>query len=504
MRINGVTQATYGYDAIGNIQNTRTTNQLWYAGPGYAHPHAPWLEVQSGNTYIPFAYDANGNTTSYAWYSYAYDAENRRTGNASGVTYHYAGDGSLVKRTTSTGKTLYVGGIFEKNVNNSGTVLKVFNYYTLGGRRVAMRQFNFGATPGTLYFLLADHLGSTTNVLTSAGASQSSLRYWPYGETRSSSGISPTDKQFTGQQNELNIFDPAGSYFYHARFYSPVLGRFLSADPIIAESGNPQSWNGYSYGGNNPIRYSDPTGRRRLDEIDADQEQYQIEQYLRAIARQQERDLYRQQMEILAQSAALNLVGQCLAGQCSATTPVEAAGAGLPVTSSGIAHAIFGAIGIFCPCGDLWDAELSYLEGDEVGAGLATLGLLPAGGDAAKYLFKYGDEGAEISAGMWRALHLLPHAPPPGTTLDALGAASIAANKSLFAPGTSIPDLLTTASRYPAYQQTNGNFNRIVVAEGIIGYDVNSREYTEVYTVITDANNNLVTAHPGIPGPGRW
>jgi len=39
-----------------------------------------------------------------------------------------------------------------------------------------------------------------------------------------------------------------------------VLGRFVSADIIVPEPGNPQALNRYGYALNNPIRYNDPTG----------------------------------------------------------------------------------------------------------------------------------------------------------------------------------------------------------------------------------------------------
>ena len=51
-----------------------------------------------------------------------------------------------------------------------------------------------------------------------------------------------------------------GIYHYQARFYSPKLGRFLSADTIVPGAANPQAYNRYSYVLNNPIRYNDPTG----------------------------------------------------------------------------------------------------------------------------------------------------------------------------------------------------------------------------------------------------
>ena len=51
-----------------------------------------------------------------------------------------------------------------------------------------------------------------------------------------------------------------GLYFYEARYYDPVLGRFLSADIIETDLNNPQTFNRYSYVLNNPIKYVDPTG----------------------------------------------------------------------------------------------------------------------------------------------------------------------------------------------------------------------------------------------------
>ncbi len=51
-----------------------------------------------------------------------------------------------------------------------------------------------------------------------------------------------------------------GIYQFGARFYSPELGRFLSADPMGPQPFNPQSLNRYSYALNNPIRYTDPSG----------------------------------------------------------------------------------------------------------------------------------------------------------------------------------------------------------------------------------------------------
>jgi len=58
-----------------------------------------------------------------------------------------------------------------------------------------------------------------------------------------------------------------GLDFFEARYLSSAQGRFTSPDePFIGQSPlNPQSWNLYSYGLNNPLRYIDPTGRKCVD-----------------------------------------------------------------------------------------------------------------------------------------------------------------------------------------------------------------------------------------------
>ena len=46
----------------------------------------------------------------------------------------------------------------------------------------------------------------------------------------------------------------------NGRIYDPILGRFLQADPLIQDLGNPQSLNRYTYVFNNPLAYTDPSG----------------------------------------------------------------------------------------------------------------------------------------------------------------------------------------------------------------------------------------------------
>jgi len=83
----------------------------------------------------------------------------------------------------------------------------------------------------------------------------SSNKYYPFGDRRNSTGSLGTDRLFTGQR-----LDGTGLYFYEARYYDPVIGRFISADTIIPSYLDPQSLNRYSYVYNNPLKYKDEDG----------------------------------------------------------------------------------------------------------------------------------------------------------------------------------------------------------------------------------------------------
>jgi len=93
-----------------------------------------------------------------------------------------------------------------------------------------------------------------------AGVIQSQQYYHPYGDARSALSTLTT-KRFTGQYHE----EALGLYFYGARWYDPLIGRFTQADTLIPDPGDPQSLNRYSYVGNNPLRYVDPGGHSFRD-----------------------------------------------------------------------------------------------------------------------------------------------------------------------------------------------------------------------------------------------
>ena len=112
---------------------------------------------------------------------------------------------------------------------------------------------------GVLSYVVGDHLGSTSLTLNASGNKIGELKYYPYGETRYSWGSVPTDRRFTGQRQE-DAAALGSLYDYGACAYSPLVGRFLSADTVVPDPKDPQHLNRFSYTANNPLKYVDPTG----------------------------------------------------------------------------------------------------------------------------------------------------------------------------------------------------------------------------------------------------
>jgi RHS repeat-associated protein len=103
---------------------------------------------------------------------------------------------------------------------------------------------------------LSTSLGSTAITADGAtGAKLSELRYKPWGEIRYASQPTMTDRRYTGQRME-----GIGLYDYGARWFDASSGRFVQADTIVPNLGDPQALDRYAAMNNNPVKFVDPTG----------------------------------------------------------------------------------------------------------------------------------------------------------------------------------------------------------------------------------------------------
>ena len=110
-----------------------------------------------------------------------------------------------------------------------------------------------------------DHLGSPLAMTDENGNVVWRRDYKPFGQEIDRGGETTFNTHtYTGKEFDAET----GLYYYGARYYDPVIGRFISVDPAEADSSNPQSWNRYVYSLNNPYRYVDPDGKLVWDVID--------------------------------------------------------------------------------------------------------------------------------------------------------------------------------------------------------------------------------------------
>lgn len=241
-------------------------------------------------------YDANGNIT-YKWDAgtYEYDANHPHavrnvspsksmglTNTNLSVKYNsvrlpieikesdkkytiiYNGENSRIKsqyvENNSTVFTKYYSGPYEE-IQKGSTTRK--NYYIYAGGEIAA-VYTEGTSDAGMYYYHNDHLGSPWLITNASGVEVQRLNFNAWGRRRDVSDWSKYsnlpemkfDRGFTGHEH-LEMF---GLINMNARLYDPVLGRFLSPDPIIQVPDFTQSYNGYSYAMNNPLSYKDPNG----------------------------------------------------------------------------------------------------------------------------------------------------------------------------------------------------------------------------------------------------
>lgn len=142
-----------------------------YPAPGQPQVHAPTSVSGIGG----FGYDPNGNRTSDASSTYAYDIENRLTQLAQGGTAvlqnSFDGDGVRVARVANGVTTHFVGDWYEANPATGVATA----YYPFNGQPVAVK----GGT--TLSFLHRDHPGSLVSATDTSGNELRWARYYPFG-----------------------------------------------------------------------------------------------------------------------------------------------------------------------------------------------------------------------------------------------------------------------------------------------------------------------------------
>ena len=257
---------TYRYNAMGNITYKSNTGTYYY-GQNAGAQAVTTIKTPSGA--LTYSYDANGNQT--AQYtnrkqtrSISYTSFGKplqiTTANAQ-TTYHYNANRKRFEKTNQQGTkttTTYFMGNYEQETTTTPTQTTTTQKYYLAPNTLYTKTTTNGQTITNTYNLLTNNQGSITAITNKNCQTLQKYSYTPYGEQTQTKGQTTpiTNKGYTGHEEikSQNLIHMNG------RLYDPTIGRFLSADPTIQHPTNTQNLNRYSYCGNNPINYTDPTG----------------------------------------------------------------------------------------------------------------------------------------------------------------------------------------------------------------------------------------------------
>ncbi len=244
-------EVTYAYDSLNRLISAETTGTEWgqsfsYDGFGnllaqtVTKGSAPTLNVNvdpatNRITTGGYSYDSNGNLTAMPSLALSYDVENRVAQTVGSTTKRYVYDpGNL--RVWKEGHVYFYG--IEGNLLTTYGDGWNYDYNVYFGSKQIWQEAAEGLTAHSVN---SDRLDSN-------------VKHFPYGEESTTTTQNRT-KFATYYRDSSTALDYARN-----RYYARTIGRFTSVDPLAGSLANPQSLNRYSYAGDDPVNFSDPTG----------------------------------------------------------------------------------------------------------------------------------------------------------------------------------------------------------------------------------------------------
>ena len=234
----GIGNSTIKYDALGNITeyNTKDSKLVYSYDRTLNRLTGITKNGDQSKLFYDFAggYDTRGNiikrNKADKVDNFSYNQANQMTSANGNTTYVYDGHNRRVK-ATRPGKG------------------DAYSAYNLHGK-LLYRQNQKGATS---YIFLGDKLIAKDS--SEYQGPDSRMHYRPFGDTVETP---KDDVGYTGHKFDTDLH----LSYMQARYYDPVIGRFLSNDPVGWVPKSPvHSFGRYTYTNNNPYKYTDPDGR---------------------------------------------------------------------------------------------------------------------------------------------------------------------------------------------------------------------------------------------------
>ncbi|HEY6727821.1 MAG TPA: RHS repeat-associated core domain-containing protein, partial [Polyangiaceae bacterium] len=262
----------YELDAIGNLTAQTGVGVYEYSGPDADEGYL--LRGVDGAT--DYFYDDNGTAIQRTGplvhngaqqiIPNAFDLPKsvEMSGVGQTIDFEYSAFGERAAKlgpVGASGNTLYVGESYRREQLDPDVDAFLHHYRVFAGNRqvaqVTRIEINGTVPAEAVRYLHHDLVGSVEVITDESGNVVHSQRFDPFGNTDNPSWASTFILTgFTGHEHDPDL----GLINMKGRLYDPAIGRFISADPYVQYPLWSQSLNRYSYGFNNPMSGSDPSG----------------------------------------------------------------------------------------------------------------------------------------------------------------------------------------------------------------------------------------------------
>ncbi len=255
---------SYEYDKNGNI--TSVTDEVTSTTTSYEYDDINRLvrTTRPDASQINYSYDSRGNRTEmtgstitredFSPGTFTYnewgEAESYTTPEGVTTSYEYDAEGLRTKKITNNGTTRYY-------CDNAGRVIAEAD-----GSNQVTAEIIWGNKPlarkvgSNYYYYLYNGHGDVIALTDESGNIVNSYGYDEWGNVTSESEQISNPIRYSGEYYD----NESGLYYLRARYYDPLLGRFISKDSVEGDITNPLSLNLYTYVENNPLIYIDPSG----------------------------------------------------------------------------------------------------------------------------------------------------------------------------------------------------------------------------------------------------
>ena len=255
----------YTYDRAGNRTSVQTDDRREIYSYDRGRLRNRTVERQqdpAGSQTYTYRYDAQGNTLSDGENTYLYDCLNRiaevQTKAGDIQKNHYDAEG-LRSQMEENGKLvsfIYADREVITEEDEAGEHIR----YIRGHELLA----SDSAHARTYYHYACDEMGSITDITDCHGTVLNHYAYDAFGNRTVEEETVENRFGFAGEMMDA----VTGQYYLRARFYNPVIARFLSEDRYYGDG-----LNLYAYCHNNPVGYVDPSGHL------CEKKQYKLEKY---------------------------------------------------------------------------------------------------------------------------------------------------------------------------------------------------------------------------------